>query len=57
LADACEEYFLFAMPNKEFKAEVIFGGKVEASVHESFEKSSLMSVPIIRLQLKNSALN
>jgi hypothetical protein len=45
------------MPNKEFKAEVIFGGKVEASVHESFEKSSLMSVPIIRLQLKNSALN
>ena len=26
------------MPEKEFKAQVIFGGKVESSVHESFEK-------------------
>ena len=26
------------MPNKEFRAEVIFGGKVEPSVQESFEK-------------------
>src|SRR6516162_525401 len=26
------------MPNKEFKAEILFRGKVEPSVHESFEK-------------------
>jgi uncharacterized protein YukE len=26
------------MPNKEFKAEVVFGGKIEPSVQESFEK-------------------
>jgi hypothetical protein len=26
------------MPQKEFRAEVLFGGKIEPSVHESFEK-------------------
>jgi hypothetical protein len=30
--------FLFEMPEKTFKAEILFGGKVEPSVKESFEK-------------------
>jgi hypothetical protein len=36
------------MPEKEFKAQVIFGGKVEPSVHESFEKFHRMKPHYLR---------